>query len=447
MDVPVNYTETALKKNPIIYVVDDQDAIRSTIKDLLADESYDTKTFDSAEALMDGLRKARPDLVLLDIWLPGLDGVQALSEIKALHTDLPVILMSGHAGIDVAVKGMKAGAADFLEKPLNLDILLEKVRHHLHLLPDAKRSGDAHKVSGGASVSGSKGASMGLSKRPQRTLAHNAVLNGVGLLSGRPTGIIISPMPADSGIVFRTLDGVAIPCSIQALEGFDRIKKPGGFTANSTVLTAGGRRVRTVEHLLAALHMSGITNASIKVDEEIPNIDGSAADFCRIIEQAGIVDQEKPSLEVVIHERIAIGNEVPEEKYIYVEPYEGFEVVMRVNYPAPIFEQKFTFNPTEHSFADEIAPARSFNTFENIDQAQKLGLAGSGYLNSHIIIHDGKVINTRLKYDDEFVRHKILDLLGDLYLLGYPLRGRVVANMTSHGLNQELAVKIQNTMV
>ncbi len=435
-----------MKKNPLIYVVDDQKAIRSTLKDLLADESYETKTFDSAEALMDGLRKARPDLVLLDIWLPGLDGVQALSEIKALHAEVPVILMSGHAGIDVAVKGMKAGAADFLEKPLNLDILLGKVRHHLHLLPDAKRSDHAHQVSGGLSASGSTAASMGLSKRPQRTIARNAVLNGVGLLSGRPTGVIISPMPADSGIVFRTLDGVAIPCSVLALEGLDRLKKPGGFSANSTVLTAGGRRVRTVEHLLAALHMAGVTNASIKVDEEIPNIDGSAEDFCRIIDQAGIIDQDKLSLEVVINERIAIGNEVPEEKYIYAEPYEGFEIVMRVNYPAPIFEQKFTFNATEHSFAKEIAPARSFNTFENIDQAQKLGLAGSGYLNSHIIIHDGKVINTRLKYEDEFVRHKILDLLGDLYLLGYPLRGRIVANMTSHGLNQELAVKIQNTM-
>jgi len=435
-----------LKKNPLIYVVDDQEAIRSTLKDLLADESYETRTFGSAEALMDGLRKSRPDLVLLDIWLPGLDGVQALSEIKSLHAELPVILMSGHAGIDVAVKGMKAGAADFLEKPLNLDILLGKVRQHLHLLPDAKRSDDARKVGGSSSVGGSKGASMGLSDRPQRTIARNAVLNGVGLLSGRPTGVIISPMPSDSGIVFRTLDGVEIPCNISALEGLDRIKKPGGFSANSTVLTAGGRRVRTVEHLLAALHMAGVTNASIKVDEEIPNIDGSAADFCRIIDKAGIVDQEKQSLEVVIHEKISIGNEVPEEKYIYAEPYEGFEIVMRVNYPAPIFEQKFVFNPNEHSFAEEIAPARSFNTFENIDQAQKLGLAGSGYLNSHIIIHDGKVINTRLKYDDEFVRHKILDLLGDLYLLGYPLRGRIVANMTSHGLNQELAVKIQNTM-
>ncbi len=435
-----------MKKNPLIYVVDDQEAIRSTIKDLLADESYETKTFDSAEALMDDLRQARPDLVLIDIWLPGIDGVEALTEIKALHPELPVILMSGHAGIDVAVKGIKAGAADFLEKPLNLDILLGKVRHHLHLLPEAKRTNGTLQATSRSSGPGSHGASMGLSKRPQRTLAHNAVLNGVGLLSGRPTGIIISPAPCDTGIVFRTLDGVTIPCSILALEGLDRIKKPGGFTANSTVLTAGGRRVRTVEHLLAALHMAGVTNASIKVDEEIPNIDGSAADFCRIIDQAGIVEQDKLSQEVVIHERIAIGNEIPEEKHIYAEPFDGFEIVMRVNYPAPIFEQKFTFNPEAHSFSKEIAPARSFNTFENIDQAQKLGLAGSGYLNSHIIIHDGKVINTRLKYDDEFVRHKILDLLGDLYLLGYPLRGRVVANMTSHGLNQELAVKIQNTM-
>lgn len=300
-----------MKKNPIIYVVDDQGPIRSSIKDLLADESYETQTFDSAEALMDGLRKARPDLVLLDIWLPGLDGVEALSEIKALHPGLPVILMSGHAGIDVAVKGMKAGAADFLEKPLNLDILLEKVRHHLHQLPDAKRSGEAQKASGATSVSGSKGASMGLSSRPQRTIANNAVLNGVGLLSGRPTGIIISPMPADSGIVFRTLDGVAIPCSILALEGFDRIKKPGGFTANSTVLTAGGRRVRTVEHLLAALHMAGITNASIKVDEEIPNIDGSAADFCRIIEQAGLLTKRNQALKLSFTNELLLVTKFP----------------------------------------------------------------------------------------------------------------------------------------
>ena len=121
-------------------------------------------------------------------------------------------------------------------------------------------------------------------------------------------------------------------------------------------------------------------------------------------------------------------------------------MVMRVKYAAPIFEQRYTFNPQKNLFSEDIAPARSFNTFENIDQAQKLGLAGSGYLNSHIIIHDGKVINTTLKFPDEFVRHKILDLLGDIFLLGYQIRGRIVANMTSHGLNQELALKIHEVL-
>jgi UDP-3-O-[3-hydroxymyristoyl] N-acetylglucosamine deacetylase len=115
---------------------------------------------------------------------------------------------------------------------------------------------------------------------------------------------------------------------------------------------------------------------------------------------------------------------------------------MRVNYPPPIGEQIFAFNPEKGSFADEIAPARSFNTFENIGIAQRLGKVGRGYLNSHIIMHEGKVINTELRYPDEFARHKILDLIGDLYLLGYPIRGRITANMTSHGHNQALVERL-----
>ena len=427
-------------------MVDDHDAIRSTIRDLLEDEHIDARIFDSAETLIEGLRENHADLVLLDIWLPGIDGVEALASIKAIRPDLPVILMSGHAGIDVAVKGMKAGAVDFLEKPLNLEILLEKLRQHLpgrDIEKSIVKAPQARDV--GAGKAG-LAATLRLSNEPQRTIKRNAVLNGVGLLSGRPTGLIISPLPEDSGIVFRTLDGTAIPCRITALENIERVGKGGAFSANSTALTSGGRRIRTVEHLLAAIHMCGITNASIKVDEEIPNIDGSAADFCKIIEQAGIETQTKAQKCIVIHERIGIGGENENEKYIYAEPFEGFEVVMRVKYAAPIFEQRYTFNPQKNLFSEDIAPARSFNTFENIDQAQKLGLAGSGYLNSHIIIHDGKVINTTLKFPDEFVRHKILDLLGDIFLLGYQIRGRIVANMTSHGLNQELALKIHEVL-
>ncbi len=429
-----------------IFVVDDQESILTAITSVLDDESYRILTFSSAEALEEGLRSEKADLILLDIWLPGIDGVEALKKLKIEYPGLPIILMSGHAGIDIAVKAMKAGASDFLEKPLNLDILLEKVAVHL---PQKEASDKALKGDVPEhldSLMKGEAARLSPSKEPQRTVSRNAVLNGVGLLSGRPTGVIISPAPVDTGIIFRTLDGVAIPGHITALDNIDRMSDGKAFMANSTVLSAGGRRIRTVEHLLAALHMMGITNASIKVDEEIPNIDGSAADFCRIIAAAGIEVQPKARMDIVIHKKIIIGTEIQSEKYVYVEAFDGFEVVMRVDYPAPILEQKFRFSPAEHSFEKEIATARSFNTFENIDIAQQRGMAGSGYLNSHIIIHDGKVINTKLNFPDEFVRHKILDLLGDLYLLGYGLRGRVVGNMTSHGLNQLLALKIHEAL-
>ena len=429
-----------------IFVVDDQESICQAVHSVLTDESYRILTFSSAEALQEGLRHEQPDLILLDIWLPGIDGVEALSSLKAQYPSLPVILMSGHAGIDTAVKAMKAGAADFLEKPLNLDILLEKVATHLAVSDRSMQD-----RSGAARAQVTKFARDGAayleqSQEPQRTLRNNAVLNGVGLLSGRPTGVIISPAAVDTGIIFRTLDGVAIPAHITALENYDRLGQGRIFTANSTVLAKSGRRIRTVEHLLAALNMMGITNASIKVDEEIPNIDGSAADFCRIIAAAGIEDQGSKRLDVVIREKMLIGSQMLSEKHLFVEPFDGFEVIMRVDFPAPILEQSYRFAPDKQDFETEIAPARTFNTFENIDHAQQQGMVGSGFLNSHIIIHDGKVINTKLNFPDEFVRHKILDLLGDLYLIGYGLRGRVVGNMSSHGFNQALALKIYEAL-
>lgn len=427
-----------------IFVVDDHESILTSVRAALTDESYRISIFGSAEELQEGLRRELPDMVLLDIWLPGMDGIEALKRLKAQYPTLPVIIMSGHAGVDIAVSAMKAGAADFLEKPLNLDLLLEKIARH----SGSGGAGDAgsQPTRPAAAGAGAAGASLVTTKEPQRTLRRAAVMNGVGLLSGHPTGIIVSPMPVDSGITFSTMDGVDIPARITELEGFGALGQGKPFTANSTVLAKGHRRVRTVEHLLAALNMMGITNASIKVNEEIPNVDGSAADFCRIISEAGIEEQGRPRREIVIHRKIGLGKEVPSEKHLYAEPYDGFEVEMRVDYPAPIHEQKFHFNPAAQSFVREIAPARSFNTFSNIDMAQQQGMVGSGYLNSHIIIHDGKVINTKLNFPDEFVRHKILDLLGDLYLLGYGIRGRIVGNMTSHGLNQALAIKIHEAL-
>ena len=177
-----------------IFIVDDQASILETVAAILTDERYDVRAFPSAEELLTAMESATPDLVLLDIWLPGIDGVETLKQLRQNYPKLPIILMSGHAGVDIAVGSMKAGATDFLEKPLNLDVLLEKLAHHL-----PGREGDKGKVAGHTVAptysAGGRGAKVRIvaSTSPQRTLQQNAVLNGVGLLSGRPTGIIISP--------------------------------------------------------------------------------------------------------------------------------------------------------------------------------------------------------------------------------------------------------------
>ena len=431
--------------NPIC-IVDDQPYICSTVASILKDEGYQTIVFPDAESFWQKLDTINPSLVMLDIWLPGIDGLQLLKRLQNRFPELPIIMMSGHAGIETAVAAIKAGAYDFMEKPLHLDVLLDKVK-----------SAIKHRPSRGdlilPSDTGLEIASADLlmppgmvevvdSPVPQRTLRENVVLNGVGLLSGRKTGIILSPLGINEGIVFQTLDGQTIRGHITSLGNFSQTVSSKTFSANSTTLDNGRQQVRTVEHLMAIFSMYGITNALIKVDDEVPNIDGSAKDFCDLIEQAGIEEQPAFTRVAVIRQKIGVGNDEKHEKHLYAEPFEGFEVSMRVDYPAPIGEQIFTFNPEKRSFAKEIAPARSFNTFENIEMAQRLGKVGGGYLNSHIIMYEGKVINTELRFPDEFVRHKILDLLGDLYLLGLPIRGRITANMTSHGYNQALVERL-----
>jgi UDP-3-O-[3-hydroxymyristoyl] N-acetylglucosamine deacetylase len=431
--------------NPIC-IVDDEASISSTIAGILKDEGYQTIGFLDAESFWQRLDTMEPSLVLLDVWLPGIDGMQLLKRLHARFPELPVIMMSGHAGIEAAVTAIKAGAYDFLEKPLQLKVLLDKVESALKHRPsgsDEALPSDTQLETAVADLSIPAGVVEVLdSPELQRTLRGNVVLNGIGLLSGRKTGVILSPLGINKGIVFKTLDNQTIPGHITSLEDFSQTGPAKTFSANSTTLDNGRQRVRTIEHLMAVLSMYGITNVLIKVNEEIPNVDGSAKDFCDLIEEAGIEEQSAATRVAVIRRKIGVGNEERHEKHLYAEPFEGFEISMRVDYPPPIGEQTLTFNPASGSFAKEIAPARSFNTFENIEMAQKLGKVGGGYLHSHIIMYDGKVINTELRYPDEFVRHKILDLIGDLYLLGFHIRGRIIANMTSHGYNQALVQRL-----
>jgi len=436
-----------MEKLQTICVVDDELAIRETLVNVLSDEGYNVISCKDSKSFFKILEKQIPSLVLLDIWLPGIDGMTILNQIRESYPNIPVIMISGHAGIDAAVNAIKMGAVDFMEKPLRLEILLDKLAMVLSNKPPETKKDLASDI--GLEVAKiinpiipSGAVRLKNSNRTQKTLKSNVVLNGKGLLTGRNTGVILSPLEPNSGVIFQTLDEKSLPALITNIENFSQSVEKQSFSANSTVLACENKRVRTVEHLMASLHMAGITNVLAKVDEEIPNVDGSANDFSELIKEAGILDQGVPAKDAVVLERIQVGRKKIDEKHLYVEPFDGFEIKMRVDYSDPIGEQNLTFNSDRDSFEEDIAPARSFNTFENIDIAQKKGTVGSGYLDSHIIMHEGKVINTELRYPDEFVRHKILDLIGDLYLLGYSLRGRVVANMTSHGYNQALVQKL-----
>ena len=435
--------------NPIC-IVDDQPQICSTVSGVLTDEGYKTIVFQDAESFWHSLDTQEPSLVLLDIWLPGVDGLELLKRLHERFPTLPIIMMSGHAGIETAVTAIKAGAYDFMEKPLHLEALLEKVDSAITHRPLrnglTSPSGSGLDTTNLGSIIPTGTVDVVVSSEHQRTLGDNVVLNGVGLLSGRKTGIILGPLGVNEGIVFQTLDGQTIQGHITSLENFSKTDPSKIFSANSTTLDNGRQQIRTVEHLMATFSIYGITNVLIKVDDEIPNIDGSAKGFNDLIAQVGIVEQQALAKVAVIRQKVGVGKEESHEKYLYAEPFDGFEIVMRVDYPLPIGEQILTFNPEKGSFSEEIAPARSFNTFENIEMAQRLGKVGSGYLNSHIIMHEGKVINTELRFADEFVRHKILDLIGDLYLLGFPIRGRITANMTSHGHNQALVERLHQAI-
>ena len=342
--------------NPIC-IVDDQPYICSTVSNILQDEGYKAIVFPDAESFWQSLDTLEPSLVMLDIWLPGIDGLQLLKRLQGRFPALPIIMMSGHAGIETVVSAIKAGAYDFMEKPLHLEVLLDKVKSAIKHRPSRRNlilpldteleivNADMLMPFGMVEVVDSS--------EPQRTLKENIVLNGVGLLSGRKTGIILSPLGINEGIVFQTLDGQTIHGHITSLENFSQAVSLKTFSANSTTLDNGRQQVRTVEHLMAIFSIYGITNVLIKVDDEVPNIDGSAKDFCDLIEQAGIEEQPAFTKVAVIRQKIGVGIDERHEKHLYAEPFEGFEIVMRVDYPLPIGEQIFIFNPEKDSFAKE----------------------------------------------------------------------------------------------
>ncbi len=266
-------------------------------------------------------------------------------------------------------------------------------------------------------------------KKFQRTLKRSIVIGGTGLHSGDKTGLILTPLPPDSGVMFGNISSKeTIPADVD-------------FVVSSnfaTCLKNGQTTAYTVEHLLATLHAYRITNLLIKINNEIPIMDGSALDFCQIIEDAGIEDQDEPLEEFVIDEKQVLGKITKQNKFIIVEPAPELSIHYILQYPKPVGRQEYTFTlDSVEAFKKEIAPARTFGFLKDIEALEQQGLAGGGRLSNFILIDDEKIINTKLRFPDEFVRHKILDMLGDLYLLGHPIIGKITANMTGHSENAE----------
>ncbi|MFQ6111386.1 MAG: UDP-3-O-acyl-N-acetylglucosamine deacetylase, partial [Nitrospinota bacterium] len=269
----------------------------------------------------------------------------------------------------------------------------------------------------------------------QRTLCQSMVLCGQGLHSGLKTGLILQPLPPNSGIQFGaiTMDST-VPAHIDYVLS----------TVHATTLRRGPVQARTIEHLMAVLHAYRITNLLVKISGEVPIMDGSALDFCQIIEDAGIQEQGEAAPELCPDKIYWVGDEGNgDEPFLKIEPAPGFSVRYLLRYPPPVGEQEFFFELQDPQvFKEEIAPARTFGFLKDVERLEKLGLIGGGRLDNVILLDEGRVINTELRFADEFVRHKILDILGDFYLLGRVIRGKVTARMSGHSENISLLRKL-----
>jgi len=429
--------ELALQKT--ILVVDDEDGVRESVREVLTDEGY--RVVDTADCtrVLKMIEDEKPELVLLDIWMPQVDGIGLLKEIKSQEPDINVVMVSGHGNIHTAVTATKFGAFDFIEKPVTLDGLLSTVQRALGEMPGAtvqKKPGDGGKKarpprSGAVAVKNGAGAGI-----RQKTLQKSVVLSGQGLHSGVKTGLILHPLPVNRGILFTGISGdVTVPAHLDYV----------GSTGYATSLRFKGFAIGTVEHFLAVLHSYGITNLLVKVQGEVPIMDGSAVEFCQAIEEAGIEDQAEDCSEIVIDRPYEARAENGET--ISIKPAETFSVRYLLRYPEPVGEQEHTYAyGGPDFFKAEIAPARTFGFLRDIEKLQTMGLAGGGKLNNCILIGEDKIINTDLRYPNEFARHKILDILGDFYLLGRPIRGAISASMTGHSDNIALLRQIRSGM-
>ena len=267
----------------------------------------------------------------------------------------------------------------------------------------------------------------------QRTLLESIKSTGVGLHSGQKVEMTLNPAPVDAGVVFRRIDlspAREIPARADWVDETDL----------STSLGTGEGQVTTVEHLLSALCGLGIDNVYIDLDSpEVPILDGSAGPFVYLIQTAGIREQSAPKRFIRVTETVEVSDG---DKRAILRPYDGFKLSFSIDFDHPVFLQQAkhaTVDLGGEAFIHEVSRARTFGFVHEFEYMRARGLARGGSVDNAIVIDDYRILNEGgLRYDDEFVKHKILDAVGDLYLLGHQLIGEYEGVKSGHALNNRL---------
>lgn len=279
----------------------------------------------------------------------------------------------------------------------------------------------------------------------QTTLAKSVSAGGIGLHTGVEVNMTLKPAPENTGYIFvRTdLDNFEIPASVEYIS----------HCSYATTLMRGGVVLSTCEHLLSALRGSGVDNCFIEIDNiEVPIMDGSSENFIELIEKAGVISQSAPRHVFRVLEKVAIDQN---GRKMSIEPADNFEIDCVIDFPHPfIGRQSFNYieegngtaRPLTQAFPTygrEIASARTFGFTHEIDMLRKANLALGGSLDNAIVLTDDGMLNkTPLRFDDEFVRHKILDIIGDLALIGMPLQAKITAEKSGHSVHASLMTKL-----
>jgi UDP-3-O-[3-hydroxymyristoyl] N-acetylglucosamine deacetylase len=271
----------------------------------------------------------------------------------------------------------------------------------------------------------------------QTTLKKKVSLSGTGLHTGAPVNLTLKPAPENTGYVFvRTdLDNFEIPASVEYIS----------HCSYATTLMRKGVVLSTCEHLLSALRGSNIDNCFIEIDSiELPIMDGSSEDFIELIENAGIVEQPAPRRVFRVLKPVKI---TEGDRKMSIEPSERFEIECVIDFAHPfINRQTLCYVAANGSFNREIASARTFGFTQEIEMLRQANLARGGSLDNAIVLTPNGMLNeTPLRFDDEFVRHKILDIIGDLALIGMPIQGKVTAEKSGHSVHAQLMSKLLKT--